>query len=281
MAKRILYTGKVTGTSYYLGWEAKHGKMNVGDLVGLKRDRTNPYDSRATAVMYEGVQIGWVPKALNHKVAAAIDNSDTELEAVITKVNHQGGFEDRLYITITSGAEDAVVNADYTKLEARVLAQKYAFEQCARDVDTLLDTQTYDTVLKTFSESKEYRMSQIDQVIDKNKQTAVSAAFMEAGRIANNQVAKIASKQLPVMLRGYADTALGKLVLANAANFAAQKLRPQDQRLGKLTGAMMVQAYQELYADFDIEQMIEDLLENSTIKKALKTVDAELPKATK
>lgn len=248
--------------------------MKVGEPVGLRRDRMNPYDSRATAVMYEGTQIGWVPKASNHAIAAALDNSDAGLEAVITKINRQGSFEDRLYISITADIEDLPVtntgrsktDTDYSCLEARIWAERLA--------------KAYRAPL-TLSEYKEKTMSQIDQIVDKNKQTAVSAAFMEAGRIANNQVAKIASKQLPVMVRGYAETPVGKLVLANIANFAAQKLRPQDQRLGKLTGAMMVQAYQELYADFDIEQMLEDLLENSTIKKALKTVDAELPKATK
>lgn len=276
MAKRVLYAGKVTGTSYYNGWDAKHGKMKVGDNVGLKRDRVNPYDPRATAVLYEGTQIGWVPKASNHQIAAALDDSDAELEAVITKINHQGSFEDRLYITITSGVEDTLVSADYAKLESRVLAQPYAREQFARDIGASFATQMDAALFKTLSESKEPTMAQtIDTIIDKNKQTAVSAAFMEAGRIANNQVAKIAGKQLPVIVRGYADTALGKVVMANLANFAAQKLRPADQRLNKLTGAMMVQAYQELYAEFDIEQMIEDLLDNSSIKKALKTIDVD------
>ncbi len=117
--------------------------------------------------------------------------------------------------------------------------------------------------------------STIDKVLDVNKQTAVSAAFMEAGRIANNQAAKFISGKAPLVARGYVQTPIGKLVIANMANMAVEKFRPDDRRLNKLTKAMMVSAYQEALAEFDIEEMIENMLSNSSIKKALKSLDQE------
>ena len=41
----------------------------------------------------------------------------------------------------------------------------------------------------------------MDKIIETNKNLATSAAYMEAGRIANNQIAKALGKKLPMMLR--------------------------------------------------------------------------------
>lgn len=117
-------------------------------------------------------------------------------------------------------------------------------------------------------------MTTIDTIVASNKNAATTAAIMEAGRIANNQVGKLAAQHLPLMLRGYANTTIGKVVIANAAAYAAQRLRPNDQKLTKLSNAMMVEAYQAFLAEFDVESMIEDLLGSATIKKALDKLDA-------
>lgn len=66
-----------------------------------------------------------------------------------------------------------------------------------------------------------------------------------------------------------------RLLLANIAMAAAEHFRPGDQRLDRLTKAMAVTAYQEVLQQFDIEQMIEDLISNKTIAKALKAVDVD------
>lgn len=118
-------------------------------------------------------------------------------------------------------------------------------------------------------------MSKITNLVQQNVSLGTSAAFLEAGRIANNQLSSLASKKLPIMVRAYADTALGRLLLANVALMARDHFRPNDERLGKLVNAMTVSAYQEVLQNFDVEQMIDDLVANSTIKKALKTIDAQ------
>ena len=114
----------------------------------------------------------------------------------------------------------------------------------------------------------------VTSTINLNKTAATSAAYLEAGRIANNKVSQLAAKALPMMVRGYADTSLGRLLLANAAATAAAQLRPNDQTLAKLTAAMMTSAYQEALQQFDFEGMLDNLLDSKEIKKAL----AKLPK---
>ena len=117
-------------------------------------------------------------------------------------------------------------------------------------------------------------MSKVQQVIANNMQLGTSAAFLEAGRIANNQISSVAASKLPMLMRGYAATPLGRLIIANIAALAAEHFRADDKRLKQLTNAMTVSAYQELLQTLDIEQFIEDLVSNSTIKKALKTFES-------
>lgn len=112
-----------------------------------------------------------------------------------------------------------------------------------------------------------------NKILDTNKAVATSAAFMEAGRLANNQVAKLVAKKAPLMVRGYVETSYGKVVIANLLNIAVEKFRPGDEKLEKLSKAMMVQAYQAVLQDFDIEGILEELFENTQIKRATKMLD--------
>lgn len=127
-----------------------------------------------------------------------------------------------------------------------------------------------DVLTQTFTTTtKENTMSKFDTLISANKSAAQTGAIMEAGRIANNQVAKLAAKQLPLMVRGYADTAIGKVIIANLAAQGAAYFRPEDARLAALTSAMMVQAFQVLMQTVDIEGFVDELLDSKDIKRAM------------
>jgi hypothetical protein len=123
--------------------------------------------------------------------------------------------------------------------------------------------------------SKDTEMNTISTIISANKATATTAGFMEAGRIANNEVTKLLSKKLPIMVRGYANTPMGKLVVANIAMLAVQHFRQGDAALTSLSEAMAVQAYQELIQTLDIEEFIDGLLDSKQIKSALKKLPSK------
>lgn len=114
--------------------------------------------------------------------------------------------------------------------------------------------------------------STLSTVINRNKDAAQAAAYLEAGRIANNQAAKLAAKALPMMVRGYADTAAGKIVIANLAQAAFAQFRPQEPKLVKLGQAMAAQAFQELIQTVDIDAFIDGLLSTDATKKALANI---------
>lgn len=109
-------------------------------------------------------------------------------------------------------------------------------------------------------------------VLNDNKTAAKQAAYNEAGRIANSQARKLLAKKAPLAIRGYLDTPLGQVLVANLVAVAAQHLRPQDATLRKLTTAMTTMAYHELINTFDFEGMLEDFL-GGDVAKALAKVD--------
>lgn len=124
-------------------------------------------------------------------------------------------------------------------------------------------------IQKTLNKKDE---NMFDKIVANNKSVAVNAAYMEAGRIANNQVTKLVAAKAPLMVKGYVDTPVGKVVLANLTAMAVEQFRPTDVKLKKVSVAMMTQAYQELIQTVDIEGMLNELTSSDGIKAALAAV---------
>jgi len=108
------------------------------------------------------------------------------------------------------------------------------------------------------------------KIITANKQAAISAAVLETGRIANNKAIQLVSSKLPMLARGYANTSMGKLAVANAALMAANQFKPDNVMLQRITNGMVVSAYQELIQEFDIEGMLDTLIADSKVSAAVK-----------
>jgi len=233
MSNEVLYRGEVTGLSYHL--YSKHiDHLEVGTKLALIPVE-NQYDPNAVGVFYQGDQIGWVPKAKNGPVRSALQELGT-VSATVLNHDKTQGFNSRLYIGATTPIKGAASRTPHTHINTA---------------------------------TQEPKMSKLNNLIETNKNSASSAAYMEAGYIANKQLGKVLGKQLPMMVRGYADTPLGHLVLANLALLAVEHFRPDQRQLRRLAQAMQVQAYQELLKELDIDGMIDDLLENGSIKRAL------------
>ncbi len=257
-----VFTGQITGLSHYEFRNIYH-RILPATPIRCVADPDNPYDKNNAVAIQVFVnkkwrQVGWIPKGMNMPAASAMAKG-WALHASIEKYAHRqdlytSKFEINVFISFH---QPALSDADYkAKLNA---AQFQPLTPAA---------------LAAQSEIKETTMSStVNKIVANNVNLGTSAAFLEAGRIANGQITKVAAKNLPLMVRGYADTALGQLVLANIAKLAQEHFRPNDDKLQKLTNAMVVSAYQTVLQQFDIEEMIDDMLSNATIKKALKSVE--------
>jgi hypothetical protein len=113
----------------------------------------------------------------------------------------------------------------------------------------------------------------ISRTVAANKDAMENAAFLEAGFIANKQVTKLLSAKAPLMVRGYIDSPVGKLVIANLFSSVIAEFRPNHSTLGKLSHAMMVDAHQEIIKTLDIDGLIDELLSAETIKRALSKIE--------
>jgi len=109
--------------------------------------------------------------------------------------------------------------------------------------------------------------SKMKKILDTNKTMATAAAVTETARIVNKKATALLAKSAPIMVRGYIDTPIGRLVSANLVSIAIDNLRPNDTRLKKLSDAMIATAYQELYQEFDIEGMLDKLTAGINLDK--------------
>lgn len=354
----LIQTVEVNGLEHFRpAYDGTKGQLNRGAELLLIADPNNSYDANAVRVAYRdhqgSRQIGWVPKACNHNIAALLRldkglrayvsrhqraRADLEIEVyapsqspdsrrlgetlgMISAIFCAGGY-------LKGMAELAAVpvgtvlacdsNSGRSSIDVIVKCVRVAWfrksELGRGDVDTLAErgelvaqvVQQNPTTLCLYrkgeapngvpvvtgnlivtnpeniilNNKKENAMNfSTTNLIKSNTDAATQAGYLEAGRIANNKVVQLSSKALPMMLRGYADTPIGKLVAANLAVIAAQQLRPQDATLAKLTTAMQVAAYGEVIATVDIEGWLDELLNSPEIKRAVSKMSDE-PKTT-
>ncbi len=113
----------------------------------------------------------------------------------------------------------------------------------------------------------------IEDVTTNNIDAAKTAAVLTAGGIANKQLVKLAAAKAPLMVRGYVDTPVGKLVVANIVAQIIKQTRPNDAKLQALSEGMIVSAYQEVINSVDIDGLIDDFLSQPSIKKAVASID--------
>lgn len=95
----------------------------------------------------------------------------------------------------------------------------------------------------------------LQNLIETNKQAAKQAAYLEAGRLANETLANIMAKKFPQLPQ----TPFNSLVLANIADQVAKNFKPNPQ-LAKITEAMTTQAFLELYGMIDLDGVIAEFI---------------------
>lgn len=121
------------------------------------------------------------------------------------------------------------------------------------------------TVKTTATESK------TTKIVAANKSAAIAAGKIEAGRIVVNKLTKLVAPKLPLMMRGYADTAFGKVVIANVVNIAVEQYAPDNEKARLLAEAAMQGAALELIQSFNVEDLLEQVtagISMETLRKA-------------
>lgn len=85
--KLLVQSSPLAGFQYHAGkmlWE----QLKVGDALTLVREPDNPYDARAVRIEWRGRQLGYLPRAENEAVAAALDRGERVEGRIAALVEH-------------------------------------------------------------------------------------------------------------------------------------------------------------------------------------------------
>lgn len=121
------------------------------------------------------------------------------------------------------------------------------------------ETPSNEPVKQPKSENK--MKESVTKVVDTNKSAALLTAQIGVGQAANKSVSKLIKKQLPVMVRGYAEEPIGKLVIANLVNFAVQQYAGENKKAVTVADAMVQSAMLDMLNQLDVEELVEKFLD--------------------
>ncbi|MCX8087625.1 MAG: HIRAN domain-containing protein [Rhodocyclaceae bacterium] len=94
----LVQSSPLAGFQYHAG-EALWDELKVGDRLTLIREPENPYDARAVRVEWRGHKLGYLPRAENEAVAAAMDRGERVEGRIAALVRHKNPWR-RLRIDV-------------------------------------------------------------------------------------------------------------------------------------------------------------------------------------
>lgn len=109
--------------------------------------------------------------------------------------------------------------------------------------------------------------SKATAIINKNKAAAITAARIEAGSIAVNRITNMIKPKLPMMMRGYAETPVARVVVANLFSLAVQQYAADNKKAQLVADAMMEGAMLEMVKSFNIDALLGEVLKGVDFTK--------------
>jgi len=128
----------------------------------------------------------------------------------------------------------------------------------------------YDFKLKQPTKEKVNIMAKIK---DRNITAATAGAKIAAGKAINAVVMAKIKPQLPMMVRGYADSPLAAIVVANVFSAGVDQFMPQNARARQVADVMLDSAMTEFFSNFNIEKMFAELVASADIPEMLDPED--------
>ena len=94
----LVQSSPLAGFKYHAGESLWH-EMREGDRLSLVREADNEHDGNAIRVEWHGQKLGYLPRAENRAVAAAMDNGD-KVDARIAKLRQHKNPWQRMLIEV-------------------------------------------------------------------------------------------------------------------------------------------------------------------------------------
>lgn len=121
---------------------------------------------------------------------------------------------------------------------------------------------------------EETKMSEkMKEIIEDNAEAAKVAAKIVAGRTLNEAVMDKVVPQLPMLIRGYAKTPIGAVVVANLVNFGVQNFMQDNEKAAWVADAMMVAAMTEALSSFNLEKILKEVIATAGVDIPMVTAE--------
>lgn len=147
-----------------------------------------------------------------------------------------------------------------------------------KDEDQIIDSiekHVVNSNTQTTENKGKNTMTKIANIVAANKSAVVNAAKLEAGKIALTQITKVAAKKAPFMIKGYIDTPIGRVVIANLLSVAVDQYAPSNQKAKAVAGAAMEAAMLEMVQSFNIAEMIDEMVKGIDISTFTTNTESE------
>lgn len=147
-----------------------------------------------------------------------------------------------------------------------------------KDEDQIIDSienHAVNSNTQTTENKGKNTMTKIANIVAANKSAVVNAAKLEAGKIALTQITKVAAKKAPFMIKGYIDTPIGRVVIANLLSVAVDQYAPTNQKAKAVAGAAMEAAMLEMVQSFNIAEMIDEMVKGIDISTFTTNTESE------
>lgn len=152
-----------------------------------------------------------------------------------------------------------------------------------KDEDQIIDSiekhavnsNTQSVITQTTENKGKNTMTKIANIVAANKSAVVNAAKLEAGKIALTQITKVAAKKAPFMIKGYIDTPIGRVVIANLLSVAVDQYAPSNQKAKAVASAAMEAAMLEMVQSFNIAEMIDEMVKGIDISTFTNNTESE------
>lgn len=113
------------------------------------------------------------------------------------------------------------------------------------------------------------------KIKDRNVEAAKSGAKIAAGKAINAVVMSKVKPQLPMMVRGYADTPIGAIVIANMVSAGVDQFMPENRKARQVADLMLDASMTEFFSNFNIEKMFSELLASANIENLSDVIDGD------
>lgn len=161
-------------------------------------------------------------------------------------------------------------NSDTPEDRAKVM-MKY------RKMETNYDTIYEDKDALKTNEIKQKGSTTMSKIVNRAKDTNMEAvrvtARLASGRALNTILVEKVVPKLPLMVRGYADTTLGRVALANIVAAALTYYAPNNNKATLVSDAIVQAAMVDLMSEINIEDMIKTFLNSDAATSILEGVD--------